>query len=191
MLQPEMESCIYTYTQRIRDIINKPRIHDTLWENRELFSQLCSSLDVIGDSDGAISAYSDMKVTSNEATYLVVYGLLQSLFLQQDAVNNLCESLGIPKMLGDYPKLKEIRKIRNDSIGHPTKRDRPKPTSYHFISQVTLKGFRLYSEHPNRELRISDFKDILIPDLISEQKKYISEILNSIITESEKRNAEH
>ena len=99
-------------------------------------------------------------------------------FLQQDAVINLCESLGLPNDLITNPKLKEIRAIRNDSIGHPTKRGNYK--SYHYISRVTItkSGFRLISDYENSK---TIFRDILVIDLIKEQRKYLSKILKKII----------
>jgi hypothetical protein len=44
--------------------------------------------------------------------------------MQQDALMNLGESLGIDDKIENYPRLKEIREIRNVSIGHPTKHNR-------------------------------------------------------------------
>jgi len=126
---------MYKYTREIRDFINKPIKQFNLLKNHKLWNQLCSSLDVIGDSDLAISAYINSEFgTDDGEKYLRLYGALQALFLQQDAVTNMCESLGLPNNLTSHPKLKEIRDIRNDSIGHPTKRGNYK--SYHFISSV-------------------------------------------------------
>ena len=65
---------MYKQTQRIRDIINNPRIQYTLLKNQGLWWQLCSSLDVIDDSDLAIAVYSDGKFGSSDgAKYLAVY----------------------------------------------------------------------------------------------------------------------
>jgi hypothetical protein len=76
-------------------------------------------MDVVEDSELAIDAYSTGNVREKDGERcLRLYGLLQALFLQQDAVINLCESLKIQKKIEDYPKLKEIREIRNDSAGH-------------------------------------------------------------------------
>ena len=170
---------MYKYTREIRDFINKPIKQFNLLKNHKLWNQLCSSLDVIGDSDLAISAYinSEFGIDGGEK-YLRLYGVLQALFLQQDAVTNLYESLGLPNNLTSYPKLKEIRDIRNDSIGHPTKRGNYK--SYHFISRasITKTGFQLISDYGNNK---TTFKDISVIDLIEEQRKYLSEILKKVI----------
>ncbi|MGI0015141.1 MAG: hypothetical protein ACREBU_17140, partial [Nitrososphaera sp.] len=136
--------------EQIREFINNPRKHYELRQNKALFSQLASSLDVIEDAEQAIAAFTAGEFgESKTALYLAVYGLLQALYVQQDAVIHLCESLGIKERINNYPKLKEVREIRNDSIGHPTRRDQKKgqPTSYHHISQITMtrEGFQMLS----------------------------------------------
>jgi len=166
---------MYKYTQEIRDFINKPRKQFNLLKNRKFWNQLCSSLDVIEDSDLAIDAYINSEFGKDDGEkYLRLYGVLQALFLQQDAVTNLCESLGLSDNLTANTKLKEIRNIRNDSIGHPTKRGNYK--SYHFISRVstTKSGFQLISDYGNSKIT---FRNISVIDLIKEQREYLSKIL--------------
>lgn len=57
--------------------------------------------------------------------YLFTYGLLQALFLQEDAANSLSKVLCKTKIdfKSLYPEAFKIREIRNDIIGHPTNRD--------------------------------------------------------------------
>ncbi|MBA3062474.1 MAG: hypothetical protein FP833_05930 [Atribacteria sp.] len=127
----------------------------------------------------AIDAYIDSEFSKDDGEkYLRLYGLLQALFLQQDSVTNLCESLGFPDNLITNIKLREIRNIRNDSIGHPTKRGKYK--SYHYISRasITKSKFKLISDCENSK---TIFRDILVIDLIKEQRKYLSKILKKII----------
>jgi hypothetical protein len=85
-----------------------------------------------------------------------------------------------------------IRTIRNESVGHPTKKDKPnsEPISCHFISRPTLclSGFQLQSYYSNGKSKI---KDISIAHLIADQKKYISEILISIVHKLEQEEAAH
>lgn len=112
---------------RIRDLINEPRTQYSRIKQKGLWQQLCSCLDVIGDTEIAIAAYNAKKMDSGKGSlYLAVYGLLQSFVLQQDAVFHLGETLDIKGIRSKYPRLEQIREIRNDSIGHPTKRDRTK-----------------------------------------------------------------
>ena len=177
------------YTQEIRDFINEPRKQFNLLKNPKFWNQLCSSLDVIGDSDLAIDAYINSEFGKDDGEkYLSLYGVLQALFLQQDAVTNLCESLGLKNNLIANPKLKEIRDIRNDSIGHPTKRGNYK--SYHFISRITIEkfGFQLISDYENNKTTI---RDISVIDLIKEQRKDLSEILKKVINDLQAEKKAH
>jgi len=183
---------MYEYTQKIRDIINKSRKRHMLSKNCDLWNQLLSSLDVIEDSQEAIDAYSAGEFGKDKREeYLAIYGLLQAIYVQQDAVRNLGESLEISISLEDYPPLMQIRTIRNESVGHPTKREKKnKPNSYHFITRMTLchKVFQLHSYYADGKLKV---KDILIVNLIADQKKYISEILISIVNKLEQEEAAH
>jgi len=139
---------MYKYTQEIRKFINKPRKQYNLLKNHKFWNQLCSSLDVIEDSDLAIDAYLNMEFSKDDG--------------------NLITNI----------KLREIRDIRNDSIGHPTKRGNY--NSYHYISRVSItkSKFKLFSDYENSKTII---KDILVIDLIKEQRKYLSKILKKII----------
>ncbi len=185
---------IQEQANQIRDFINNPRKHYELRQNKALFSQLCSSLDVIEDTEEAIAAYTTKEFgESKSAHYLAVYGLLQAIYVQQDAVINLCESLGIRERIDNYPKLKEVRETRNDIVGHPTKRypRKGQPTSYHHISRITLSqsGFKLASFFADGSP--PQFRDIEIPGLIVEQRKFISTILATLIGNLEAEEKAH
>jgi hypothetical protein len=182
--------------QRIRHFINRPRKQYILLKDRALWLQLCSCLDVIEDSELAIDAYSARESEiSVGADYLAVYGVLQALFLQQDAIDNLCKSLRIPETIYNYPRLKEIREIRSESIGHPTRKNKKgrqsQPPSYHFISRPTLghSGFQLLSSYSNG--KSDEFKDVSILNLIADQKEYTSNILTLVIEKLEQEEAAH
>lgn len=188
-----MNHTVYKYTSKIRELINTPRIQHGLLRDQAMWNQLCSSLDVIEDTDMAIKAYSNIKPAStNGEKYLFLYGLLQALVTQQDAVIHLCEALSFPINLEDFPKLREIRNIRIESIGHPTKRDRKKnqPTSYHYITRISLQhdSFTLGSEYANGK---SGHKYIVIPALMAEQLENIGKILESVIKELERKDNAH
>lgn len=185
--------------QEIRDLINEPRARYLLEKDIGRWYQTCSSLDVIGDATLAIDAYVDGGIGASDtahmvgAQYLKVYGLLQVLVVQQDAIGHLYDALDIlgrPFDIKNYPKLDAIRTVRNASIGHPTKKDRPKPVSYHFISRVTLRSgsFDLLSsdEHGNNAI-----PTIKIGDLIANQREEGTMLLKAVSDELKRRRAEH
>src|SRR5438105_2171589 len=125
--------------QRIRDIVNEPRRRHALLQNKQQWLQLCSAMDAIGDTQLAVRAYLDEPVDhgkSNGWSYLVVYGILQVLYVQQDAAGMLARCLRLPF---DLPvELVAIRDVRNDAIGHPAARST-------FISRISLSsnGFQM------------------------------------------------
>jgi len=173
---------IYELVQTIRRYINKPIKQHQLLKNNALWNQLCSSMDVIEDTDLAIESYVNREFEEKTGTlYLAVYGLLQALFIQQNAVIHLIQSLNLGGIdLSSFPKLKTVRNIRNDAIGHPTKREHKKPISYHYLSRATLnyEGFQLLSFYSNGSHK---FKDINITKCIADQNVDIRSILSKII----------
>ncbi len=184
---------MYEYTQGIREFFYDDRRRYPLLKRSGPWLQLRSCLDAIEDADLAIDAYlAGGFGESREAYYLPVYGLLQALFVQQDATFNLCESLAIPETIHNYPRLEDIREMRNDSIGHPTKRNRKKgqPISYNLISRITLSldGFELISHYSDGKL-VSKY--VSIPDLIADQRKYISDVLTMVMRKLEEEEAAH
>ncbi|WP_347491227.1 hypothetical protein ABDB91_08815 [Desulfoscipio sp. XC116] len=161
-----------------RDLVNTPKIKTKLITNKSMWLQLCTSMDVISDTELAIDAYQANDYKDDGMLYLAIYGLLQALFLQQDAAVNLCEVLNIKINIWEYEKLREIRTIRNNSVGHPTKINatKAKPITYAFVSRITMAqyGFQLITENANEK---AVFTNINISQLIEEQNVYIKEII--------------
>jgi len=178
-----MLKTVNIYIQEIRELINKPIMLNNVLKKRSKRYKIYSCLDVIGDTELAIEAYYSSKSVSDFGLlYLIIYGTLQILYVQQDAVFNLSNSLGIEKKIADYPQLEKIRDIRNRSTGHPTEKSKPgdKTTSYNFITRVTMRHdrFELTSILKNGN---QEDEDISIPDLIEMQQDNISKILSDII----------
>jgi hypothetical protein len=88
--------------QQICNFINNPRKQYALLQDTAAWNMLSSCLDLIGDTELAIAAYDQAQRPEDEGgKYLFVYGILQAMFLEQDAVRNLCEALGISYTPGD------------------------------------------------------------------------------------------
>jgi cellobiose phosphorylase len=103
---------------KIRDRINRGRMQHELLGRSADWNKLCSALDVVGDTELALDAYlKHPEIKSTGLCYVHVYGALQLLQLQQDAVDHICRALRITAK--NSPKLPHIRKIRNSSVGHP------------------------------------------------------------------------
>lgn len=129
--------------QRIRDLVNSPRRAHLLRQDRDRWFKLCSSMDSIGDTQLAVRAFIDEreKVPRSDGwSYVIVYGLLQAMYVQQDAARALAQSLNLPFDLPE--ELKSIREARNASIGHPTNYRGASSTA---ISRISLSadGFQM------------------------------------------------
>ena len=76
--------------------------------------------------------------------YLRVYGLLQAIFLQQDAIRCLHDQF-VGASLEPQLNWKEIRELRNLSSGHPLEKSDRSGTRRTMISRITIvdQGFQL------------------------------------------------
>lgn len=175
--------------KEIRSKINTPWKQNALLQDSAVWEMLCSCLDTIGDTDLALDAYQELEWPQEDgARYIVVYGALQVLFVQQDAVTNLADALDIT--YEPDPMLKEIREVRNDSIGHPTKRGYGDGNKFNFISRPTLKetGFKLMSTYPDD--RPPTFQDVKISGLIKTQRNKLKDFLAEIVSQLEQEDME-
>lgn len=147
-------------------------------------------MDVIGDTALAIESYLE-KIDQKESQgylYVLLYGVLQILFVQQDAVRHLSEALDL-----DYendPTLKKIRDIRNDSIGHPTQRGWGDDASYNFIIRGTMTRteFTYMKTLSDRSPKIIQV-DVL--ELISDQRIVLTQVLSDVVEKLKKEEMEH
>jgi hypothetical protein len=168
---------------RIRDVFNIPRRHKNARADRANFNQACSALDTIGDTELALQEF---KLNNSSFTtgmsYILAYGVLQAIFLQQDAIKHLALSLGVPFHLP--VELKEIRELRNDATGHPTKRDIDKKNniySFHGISRATLSkaGFQMMSSYSDDDSHV--FINVQYDKIINIQSKFSEKLLDDIL----------
>jgi hypothetical protein len=176
--------------QQIRGFINDRRVQHALLQDHAAWNLLCCCLDTIGDTELAIDAYNMSSNSRSEGEcYLVVYGVLQALFIQQDAVENLCQALRLA--YAPDPLLKNIREIRNDSAGHPTKRGSGKGRAYNFISRpsLTTVSFDLITSYPEKSSPM--FRKVSIPSLISSQRSILQTVLTEVVEKLKKEEAEH
>ena len=120
---------VYELWQSVAEIIDGPlKVKKEVRANRDNWDQTCSSSDAINDTICAIESYvkSDYPDDDVGLQSLFIYGLLQALYLQQDAVENLFKTLHKCYQRSERfcykrsDELKEVRLLRNETIGHPT-----------------------------------------------------------------------
>lgn len=175
--------------EEIRKLINRPRKQYALLQDRAMWAMLCSSMDTIEDTELCFDAFltEDIDRADDGVKYVFVYGTLQALFVQQDAVQNFHEALNIPYT--QDPSLGSIREIRNDSVGHPTKRGGG--PSYNFIARITLgsQGFQLRTIY--RDGQQDCIKHVNVPELITTQRDVFVDVLDNVIKTLENEEMEH
>lgn len=169
-----------TLTEEIRNLLNHPWKRELLYQDRVKWSKVWASLDTFDDTQLAIEYYLNLDdFDSYSGGYLFVYGIMQALSLQQDALNNLLSAL-FDKTINwkeEHPKLFEIREHRHNSVGHPTKRGNNH--SFHMIGRYSIskQSFELASYFPKTGDK-TKFETIDIIDCIEIQNALLKEILH-------------
>ena len=131
-------------------------------------------MDIIGDTDMAIASYRQLEPSDDLGIlYLTTYGLLQVLFVQQDAIRHAAEAVDFNYAFSQ--ELRDIREVRNCAVGHPARRDRPRTESFG-INRTSLsqQGFTLYSfDWSQTAMR----RSISFPELIDRQTEEVCHAL--------------
>lgn len=155
----------------VRKHINTTRYQTDLLKNLDNWNQICSSLDTIGDTTLSIEDFLTTEYPeSSGLKYIYTYGLLQSLFIQQDAIKHLSEAFEVDFEINE--QLRNVRAIRNASIGHPTKNKVRGTVYYNYISRITLSKYGFTLLRSSKDDR-DEFIDI---DLLAILTKQLSEI---------------
>lgn len=177
--------------QLIRKIINSNNqlIYDKYFKTKpEQWIKLCSALDVLEDTDLAIESYLTKGIGNSDGEkYLRLYGLLQAVYLQQDAITALKEVVSIlvpsKKMQKHETQYWEkLRSYRNLCIGHPVecKSYEKEEINRAFISRVTIsdRGFQLLR---NRDKKNDTcIEDVDIKQLIFAYREEAKNMLNDL-----------
>lgn len=173
--------------QRVRDLVNSPRRSLALRADVPRWNKVTSALDTIGDTKLAVSAYLEGRVEApdNGLLYLALYGILQVLFVQQDALTDLADGLGLHLELP--PALLEVREVRNASVGHPTNH-RGKFANVINRSAMSLRGFELYTYSREGDYEV---RHIDVARLAADQHQLVTTLLGDAATALENEEIMH
>jgi hypothetical protein len=163
--------------EEFRDIFNDlSRIAGEMFDNSRRWNTVCSAMDVIQNNEAAIKAYEASPNPSDlGGVYLMVYGLFQSLLVQQESLGNLFKEIGATFIEWNNPELEKVRDLRNDCIGHPTSRTRhDEPRSNFFYSPNWSKDHFAITRAYHNEDCPDDSQEIYPPELICDQRKAIA-----------------
>lgn len=177
---------LHALTQRIRDFITLPRRQDGLLRDRAAWLQLMTALDLIEDTELAIDAYRGGDAGSSGDLDLQIFGVLQAVFVQQDAITHLAEAFDVD--LEGHPRLKEIRDVRNDVAGHPT--SRRKGESFHALVRIEMRRNAAKVASWYRDGRI-ETRSIDLFELLDDQRDLACGLLDEIVDELERREEDY
>ena len=194
-------SAVNELRSRIRDFIQHPRWLNPLLQDAPNWNMLASSFDTVADTEMAIKTYeATPDVQDVGARYLAIYGILQCLYVQQDAVESMVRAFepGTEPVyrIESEPEADEVRKIRNKAIGHPTKegdvnsKKRPGVQMSHFIVQHSMHkcGFRLMTTFADKT---HAFMDVSITELIAKNRTVVERVLVRTMQKLEAAEMEH
>ena len=184
----------------IRDFIQHPRRLDPLLKDKPGWNVLASAMDVVSDTESAIRSYELCDYTDRGMLYLVLYGLLQAMYVQQDGLENLVRVLEGNEQykIEIEPEAEFIRRVRHDTVGHPTKQGGTKPRKdgqpgeqiSHAIVQHALhkEGFTLLRAS---NLKDTKFIDYCTEDLIAQNRALAVRVLTRTQKKLEDIEMEH
>ena len=185
-----MHVAITEVEETIRALVNAPRKRNALMAEPARWNTLCNCLDLIGDTDLALRAYRPTSDSVDDGEqYLIISGTLQTLFVQQDAVERLAEVLEFSYQTA--PALKEIRNIRTDVSAQPLRGDLSTDHLFDGVARLPMRksGGRLV--HSGSPRTPASFRNVDVPRLIEIQQNYVHQALSNFATELEKEHKDH
>ncbi len=177
-------------------VIHEPLYHNFYNIPDELkYNQTFTSIDLIEDSQIAIEEFENAKsIGKHGRSTLLIYGLLQSLFLQQDGLYNLYKCVVNDKIkqtdfFDTFSFDRGIREVRNDIAGHPTNR---KNTEFYFIAKGPISKYRFtYAGYtPNFRVVEVDLKSFIFNQFEFANRVLIT-VQNDILRKIEMKKGEH
>ena len=183
-----MELVSFDLIKRIRVHIQRLERMSLLIPNRKKWIGVTASIDVLEDSSWAIEYYVENDYPSDmKGKYLYTYGLLQALFVQQDAAENIYKVFFDEKIKWkeEYPKAYVVREMRNDVTGHPLNRDNH---FFIYLVQMYMKKESISYLKEDVNLNRRNSVKVRLMESIEDSAKCINHVLERVL---EKLDSEH
>lgn len=175
-------------SSKLRELVNSPRRHHALLQRRRDFNLLCSAMDILDDTILALISYLSRDHDDKGLAYLEIFGVLQSLVVQQDSAMALHKILvGTPLDLASTSAdAKAVREMRVRVAGHPA----GGKAASHFLVRHTVSksGFELWTYNKSGG-RTAAYVDLL--DLITINSGALHTALNEMVRFMENEDNEH
>lgn len=170
---------------------------NNLCKNKNLFNKFYASCDLLEDTESAIDYYknSDFAKKSLGEKYILIYGLFEAFYIQNDAIKKLTnaiinllnskEFISLDDFKEEFNVLDKIKESRNDIAGHPAYRDKGAYSVY--LCQYSLSKEKIeYQKSHTQEFTIID-----IIQGINMQESSILNILNKVFEKLKLKEEEH
>lgn len=163
-------------------------IHDRLFLNNYLsttigdYERVFTSIDLIEDCENAIEEFKNVaEINLQNRSTLYIYGVLQSMYCQQDGLFHLYRTItkktlkNVYELFELYNFNKSIREVRDDIAGHPA--DRKNGKEFYFIGKGPNKKYSFsYAGYTPHFRKV----DVDLRQFIEEQKEFTINVLNDI-----------
>lgn len=186
-----METVSFDLIKRIRKHIQRQERMSQMIPVRRKWTGITASIDVLEDSSWAIEYYFQNEYPSDtRGKYLFTYGLLQALFVQQAAADNVYNVFFDQKVdwKKDFPKAYEVREMRNDVVGHPLDRNKENHHFFIYLIQSFMKKESISYIKDDVDAGKSKSFDVNLMDSIEDSAKCINHVLTKVL---EKLDSEH
>ena len=162
--------------------VDEARLFDNYFQhNLDEWSTYCFCKNTIEDTSSALLNYEKKGLGKDyDEKYLRLYGMLQAVFLQQDAIEQLYNLFIRSKLSNKGSNWTKTRDIRNMSVGHPIEYKRKGIIKRTSISMVTIsdKGFQLVVWDKQTQKR--KFMDVDLRKIYEGYKKEAIKALETI-----------
>lgn len=166
---------------RLRDLLLAAETSERLKLDRAGRIRIESAVDYIDKTRAVIEAFLQDPGSSTEAVaWLKLFGVMQAAYVQQDAILELTDTLGIsyepPSAWG------RIRETRNDAFGHPVNRHKgPLRSSYmtRMVSSARAPKVNVTRRFADGSLTTETRHDML--DLIEAQDRILNEVAELLL----------
>jgi hypothetical protein len=141
------------------------------------FERYCIAKDTIQDTAEALFAHREQGFVDDVyRRYVEYYGVLQAVFMQQDAIEFLFNLFLKPEEFKSdaLPNWQELRALRNNTVGHPV--DRLKRLNRNGIAY----GCVIYSWCPGEKTSSWKSKDVNLAALLDAYDSEAASVLDSV-----------
>jgi hypothetical protein len=160
------------------DKINHPILENYFIKDNNNWDALCSSLHILNDLERPKQIFDQLE----SLDYLSAIGIMQTMYIEQDSVKTLRDSILESQSTFDLNDYNEIRFLRNEAFGHPSsksKRGKGNGKSRHFFDIIDSYAQIIKVTNWNKESDI-DSATFDISQLVKDNSeitvKYLKEI---------------